>query len=78
MENNGILSERAKEFRVQSEKDLNKINDYLKEQYKDTVKNFYWLTKVLSEKEMKDIESLKKKINGVGELKIEIKITHES
>lgn len=77
MKNNGILSERKNEFRVQSEENLKEIKEYLEEQYGDTVKNFYWLTKILSEKELKNIEKLKENMNGVGELKIEIKITHE-
>ena len=74
MKNNGVLSERKNEFRVQSEKDLKKVNKYLEEQLKDTIKNLKLLGVIEPEV---DIEDLKNKYNNVGELKIEIKITHQ-
>lgn len=77
MKNNGILSERKNEFRVRSKKELNGVKDYLEDQFNDTVGNLEWLASVLPEKEMGNLKELKEKYNGVGELKIEVTITHE-
>ena len=74
MKSDNILSERKNEFRIQSQKDLEGVKEYLEEQFEDTVENLDWLGVVNPESSIAD---LKDKYNGVGELKIKIEITHE-